>query len=128
MSSIQSLTPIRTDADYRDALALASRYTDLDPEAETAEGAHFDALVTLIEAWERKHYPMPPPDPVEAIRFRMDQSGLSAADLKPYIGGLNRVYEVLNRKRGLSLTMIRKLHRGLGVPLESLIGTGTRRE
>jgi HTH-type transcriptional regulator/antitoxin HigA len=122
MTSIQSLSPIRTDSDYQDALALASRYTDMDPEPESAEGAHFDALVTLIEAWERKHYPLPPPDPVEAIRFRMDQAGLSAADLKPYIGGLNRVYEVLNRKRRLSLAMIRKLHRGLGVPLESLIG------
>jgi len=120
------LTPIRTDEDYRAALALASRLVDLDPDPDTDEGASLDAWVTLIEAWEHKHHPLSPPDPIEAIRFRMDQAGLSPADLKPYIGGLNRVYEVLSRKRGLSLAMIRKLHRGLGVPLESLIGEGQR--
>lgn len=69
---------------------------------DSPEGAHFEALITLIEAYEAKHYPVSPPDPIGAIRFRMEQAGLSAADLKPYIGGLNRVYEVLNGKRGLT--------------------------
>ena len=124
MSKTYTLTPIRSDADYKAALKLAEAYFDApeEPDPDSPEGAHFEALITLIEAYEAKRYPVPPPDPIEAIRFRMDQAGLSAADLKPYIGGLNRVYEVLNGKRGLSLAMIRKLHAGLGVPLSSLIG------
>lgn len=119
---------IRNDADYQKALKLAEAYFDApqEPDPDSMDGAHFESLITLISAWEAKHHPIPPPDPIEAIRFRMDQAGLSPADLKPYIGGLNRVYEVLGRKRGLSLAMIRKLHQGLGVPLESLIGAGTR--
>ncbi len=124
MSSSYTLTPIRSDADHQAALKLAEAYFDApsEPDPDSPEGAHFEALITLIEAYEAKHYPVSPPDPIAAIRFRMEQAGLSAADLKPYIGGLNRVYEVLSGKRGLSLTMIRKLHRGLGVPLSSLIG------
>ena len=79
-------------------------------------------LVTLVEAWEARHYPIGAPDPVEAIRFRMEQGGLTVKDLVPSIGQPNRVYEVLNRKRGLTLEMVRKLHRNLGIPAESLIG------
>lgn len=117
-----TLTPIRTEADYRAALKQAERYVDADPDPDSAEGAYFDALVTLIEAWEARHHPVPPPDPVEAIRFRMEQAGLTVKDLVPSIGQPNRVYEVLNRKRGLTLEMIRKLHRNLGIPAQSLIG------
>ena len=81
-------------------------------------------LVTLIEAYERRHFPMDLPDAVEAIKFRMEQQGLTAKELEPLIGRSNRVYKVLGRKRGLSLTMIRKLHLGLGVPAESLLRQG----
>ena len=78
-------------------------------------------LVTLVEAWEARHYPLELPDPVEAIKYHMEQEGLQARDLVPYIGTRNRVYEVLNRKRPLTLKMIWRLHRGLGIPAESLI-------
>lgn len=85
------------------------------------EGAYFDALLTLIEAYERKHYPLDPPDPIEAIKFRMDQAGLTVADMVPYIGPRHRVYEVLNGKRPLTMHMIRRLMT-LGIPASSLIG------
>lgn len=118
------LKPIRTDADYREALAQAQRMFELpqEPQPDSAEGAYFDALLTLIEAYERKHWPIDAPDPVDAIRFRMEQDGLSPGDLVPYIGARNRVYEVLGRKRPLTLAMIRRLHAGLGIPLEALVG------
>ena len=76
---------------------------------------------TLIEAWERKHYPIAPPDPIEAIKFRMDQAGLSIKDLEPIIGRSNRVYEVLARTRPLTLAMIRRLHKELGISADVLI-------
>ncbi len=124
MKKNQVLTPIRTESDYKAALVRAEAYFDAEeePDPDSDEGAHFEALLTLIQGYEAKHFPLGPTDPVEAIVFRMEQAGLKPVDLKPYIGGLNRVYEVLNGTRGLSLTMIRKLHSGLGVPLESLIG------
>lgn len=84
-------------------------------------GALLEVLATLVEAYEQKHFPIDAPDPVEAIKFRMEQSGLSPKDLEPYIGQSNRVYEVLNRKRPLTLRMIRNLHRGLGIPARVLI-------
>ena len=117
------LKPIRTEADYQAALKAAEAFFDAptEPDPDSEEGAAFDALVTLIEAYERKHYPIDPPDPIEAIKFRMDQQGLSVKDLVPMIGQTNRVYEVLAHKRLLSLTMIRSLHRGLGIPAETLI-------
>ncbi len=90
-------------------------------ELNTPEGDKLDILVTLVEAWEREHYPMDFPDPIEAIRFVMEQRGLEPKDLVPMIGQGNRVYEVLNRKRPLTLNMIRKLHKDLGIPAESLI-------
>ena len=80
-----------------------------------------DVLATLVEAYERQHHEIAPPDPIEAIRFRMEQLGMSRKDLEAYIGGRARVAEVLNRKRRLSLPMIRKLHQGLGIPAEVLI-------
>jgi HTH-type transcriptional regulator / antitoxin HigA len=113
------IKPIKTDADYR--AALAEIETLMTAEASTPEGERLDIMVTLVEAYERRHFPLELPDPVEAIRFQMDQMGLTVKDLEPMIGRSNRVYEVLNRKRPLTLKMIWRLHRGLGIPAESLI-------
>jgi len=113
------IKPIKTDADYRAALEEVE--TLMSAEPNTPEGEKLDVLVTLIEAYEHKHFPLDLPDPVEAIKFEMEQKGLTVKDLEPMIGKSNRVYEVLNRKRSLTLTMIRKLHRELGIPAESLI-------
>lgn len=98
-----------------------SALIDLDPAADTPEGELLDVLGTLVQAYEAKHYPIDPPDPIEAIKFRMDQSGMTVKDLVPYIGSLNRVYEVLSYKRSLSLNMIRRLCDGLHIPAEVLI-------
>lgn len=114
-----NIKPIKTDADYRAALKeIESLMT---AEAGSPEGERLDVLVTLVEAYERRHFPLELPDPVEAIKFRMEQSGLEPKDLEPMIGRRNRVYEVLNRKRPLTLKMIRRLHSELGIPAESLI-------
>ncbi len=115
-----NIRPIRTKADYRAALAEAERL--MDAAAGSPQGDKLDVLATLIEAYERKHYPLDAPDPVEAIKFVMEQRGLVAKDLEPMIGRSNRVYEILTRKRALTLPMIRRLHEDLGIPLESLIG------
>lgn len=115
------IRPIHTEADYQAALREVSAYFDIEPEPGTAEGDRFEVLITLLEAYEARHYPVDLPDPVEAIKFRMEQSGLEPKDLQPMIGRLNRVYEVLNRKRPLTLSMIWKLHQQLGIPAESLI-------
>jgi len=87
----------------------------------TPEGERLDVLVTLVEAYEKKHFPLDLPDPVEAIKFRMEQMGLTPKDLAPMIGRMNRVYEILNHKRPLTVKMIWRLHKGLGIPAESLI-------
>jgi HTH-type transcriptional regulator / antitoxin HigA len=87
----------------------------------TTNGDHLDVLATLIDAYEVIHYPMDPPDPIEAIKFRMEQQGLTRKDLEPLIGTRTRVAEVLNRKRNLSIGMIRRLHEGLGISAEVLI-------
>ena len=115
------IRPIHTEADYQAALREVSAYFDDEPEPGTSEGDRFEVLLTLLEAYEAKHYPVDLPDSVEAIKFRMEQSGLEPKDLQPMIGRLNRVYEVLNRKRPLTLPMIWKLHQQLGIPAESLI-------
>ena len=112
---------IRTKADYQAALQQVAPYFDAEPKTASEAGAHFEAMITLIEAYEAKHYPIAPPDPIEAVKFRMEQQGLKPKDLQPMIGGLNRVYEVLNRKRPLSLSMMRRLHSGLGISAECLI-------
>ena len=119
--STHAIQPIRTEADYQNALRLVAPYFDIEPELDTDAGAHFEALLTLIEAYEAKHYPIAPPDPVQAIKFRMEQQGLTPADLVPMIGQRNRVYEVLNGKRKLTMAMVWRLHTGLGIPAESLI-------
>ena len=113
------IKPISTKADHRAALKEIEALMSV--RRGTPEGDRLDVLVTLVEAWEKKRYPMDLPDPIEAIKFRMEQSGLGPKDLVPMIGQLNRVYEVLARKRPLTLQMIRRLHRDLGIPAESLI-------
>ncbi|MBD9435938.1 transcriptional regulator [Pseudoxanthomonas sp. PXM03] len=117
-----NIHPIRTGKDYKAALRELSAYFDNEPAPGTEEGDRFEILATLAEAYEAKHFPIEAPDPIEAIRFRMEQGGLTVKDLVPSIGQPNRVYEVLSRKRGLTLEMIRNLHRNLGIPAESLIG------
>ena len=121
VKTIAPINPIRTAEDYKAALALVAPYFDNEPELDSDAGAHFEAMVTLIEAYEAKHYPITPPDPIEAILFRMEQQGLKPKDLEPMIGQRNRVYEVLNRKRKLTMAMVWRLHTGLGIPAESLI-------
>ena len=113
------IKPIRTKADYRSALKAVESL--MGTKARTPEGDRLDVLVTLIEGYERQHFPMDLPDAVEAIKFRMEQQGLTPKDLEPLIGRSNRVYEVLNRRRSLTLAMIQKLHAGLGIPAESLL-------
>ena len=113
------IRPIKTDADYRAALNDIENLMMAQPD--TAEGEKLDILVTLVEAYEAKHFPMDLPDPVEAIKFEMERKGLTVKDLEPMIGKSNRVYEILNHKRSLTLKMIWKLHEGLGIPAESLI-------
>lgn len=116
------LHPIRTKRDYKAALKQLSVWFEDEPMPGTEQGDHFEILILLVEAYEAKHFVIEAPDPIEAIRFRMEQGGLTVKDLVPSIGQPNRVYEVLNRKRALTLDMIRKLHRNLGIPAESLIG------
>jgi len=113
------LRPIRTKADYNRALADVERLWGA--TGGTPEGDRLDVLATLIDAYETEHYPMDPPDPVEAIKFRMEQQGLTRKDLEPLIGTRTRVSEVLNRKRSLSIGMIRRLHDHLGISAEVLI-------
>ena len=120
------ITPIRSENDYRAALREVSALVDKDPAPETPDGERLDVLSTLVEAWERKHHPIELPDPVEAIKFRMDQAGLTVKDLEPMIGQSNRVYEVLNHKRPLTLRMIRNLHRGLGISAQVLIAESAK--
>ena len=116
-----NIRPIHTDEDYRAALKNVSALFDNEPEPGTPEGDYFDIMITLIEAYESKQFPVDLPNPIDAIKFRMEQSGLSAADLAPAIGRTNRVYEVLNGKRALTLPMIWKLHDLCGYPEQSLI-------
>ncbi len=113
------IRPIKTDADYRAALNDIENLMMAEPD--TIEGEKLEILVTLVEAYEAKHFPMDLPDPVEAIKFEMERKGLTVKDLEPMIGKSNRVYEILNHKRSLTLKMIWKLHEGLGIPAESLI-------
>ena len=112
---------IRTEADYRAALQEVSALVDLDPAVDSPDGERLEVMGALVQSYEAKHYPIDPPDPIEAIKFRMDQAGMTVKDLVPYIGSLNRVYEVLSYKRPLSLNMIRRLSEGMRIPAEVLI-------
>ena len=114
-----NIKPVKCEADYEAALARVDEL--MDAELDTPQGDELDILVTLIEKYEAQHHPVDAPNPIEAIRFRMDQIGLKDKDLIPYIGQSGRVSEVLGFKRKLTLNMIRKLHSGLKIPTESLI-------
>lgn len=114
-----NIKPIRSDADLQAAFHRLEAI--FQAEEGTPEADEMEVLVTLIEAYEEKHYPIAPPDPIEAIKFRMEQQGLTRRDLEAYIGSSGHVSEVLNRKRGLSLRMIKRLHDGLNIPYESLM-------
>lgn len=113
------IKPIKTEVDYR--ATLSEIETLMMVEGDTPEGERLDILVTLVEAYERKHYALDLPDPIEAIKFCMDQRGLSPRDLEPMIGRRNRVNDILNHKRPLTLKMIWRLHKDLGIPAECLI-------
>ena len=114
-----NIKPIKSDRDYRAALREIESL--MSARARTTAGDRLDVLVTLVEAYERKRFPMEAPDPVEAIKLAMERKGLAPRDLVPMIGRLNRVHEILTRRRSLTLAMIRRLHDGLGIPAESLI-------
>lgn len=115
-----AVRPVRTEADYDAALVEVDALMDAEPGSP--EGDRLDVLVTLVQAYEARHHPVLPPDPVDAIRFRMEQGGLRPRDLEPYIGSRGRVSEVLGRKRSLTLPMIRRLAAGLAIPAGALVG------
>jgi len=116
---MKNLKPIRTKADYEAALVIIERLWRA--RAGTPQGDRLDILATLVDAYENEHYPMDPPDAIEAIKFRMEQQGLDRKDLAAILGSRTRVAEVLNRRRGLSINMIRRLHEKLGISVEVLI-------
>ena len=110
-----TIKPIRSQADYKAALARLEQIWD--PEPDTPAADELEILTLLIERYEERHYPIDPPDPVSAILFRMEQQGLTRRDLEPFIGSRARVSEVLGRRRALTLDMIRRLHAGLHIRL-----------
>ena len=120
------IKPIRTPADYDEALSDVARLWGA--RSGTRDGDRLDVLATLIDNYEAQHYPMDPPDPIEAIKFRMEQQGLERKDLEPLIGTRARVAEVMNRKRGLSIEMIRRLHETLGISADVLIRPSRKQE
>jgi HTH-type transcriptional regulator / antitoxin HigA len=121
-----SLKPIRNKKDHEAALKEVERLWGA--KLGTEEGDRLDVLATLIDVYEAAHYPVDPPDPIEAIKFRMEQQGLSRKDLEPLIGTRTRVAEVLNRRRSLSIGMIRRLHKKLGISAEVLIRPSRREQ
>ena len=114
-----NIKPINTKKDYREALKRIEALWDAEPK--TPEGDELDIVATLVTAYEERNFPISKPEPIDAIKFRMDQMGLTAKDLTPFIGARSKVSEVLNRKRSLSLPMIRRLSSGLKIPSDSLI-------
>jgi len=116
---MEHLKPIRTKADYTAAMAEIGRLWGA--KLGTPEGDRLDILATLVDAYETRHHPMDSPDPIEAIKFRMEQQGLTRRDLEGILGTRTRVAEVLNRRRGLSINMIRRLHDKLGISADVLI-------
>ena len=112
---------IRDEETYKKTLRLVSDLIDKDPSPDSPEGEMLEVLGTLVQAYEERNWPIDSPDPIEAIKFRMEQTGLNIGDMVPYIGPRNRVYEVLNGKRPLTIVMIRRLL-SLGIPASSLVG------
>ena len=121
---MKDIKPIRNEADYEATLVEIERLMEAKPG--TRAGDRLDILVTLVEAYEEKHWQIDPPDPIEAIKLRMAQRGLTHQDLARVLGSKSRVSEVLNRKRPLTLAMIQRLHKEWGIPAESLIRPTTR--
>jgi len=119
-----NVKPIRSKRDHEAALREVDRLWGA--KLGTRDGDRLDVLATLIDTYEAEHYPMDPPDPIEAIKFRMEQQGLSRKDLEPFIGTRTRVAEVLNRERSLSISMIRRLHKHLGISADVLIRPSQR--
>ena len=115
------IKPIRTQGNYQTTLKETSVLMALDPDVNTPEGDRLDVLVTQVQAFEKRNLTMDLADPVEAIKFRVEEQGLQPKDREPMIGQRNRVYEILNRKRPLPLAMIWRVHTGPGIPAESLI-------
>jgi HTH-type transcriptional regulator/antitoxin HigA len=113
------IKPIKNEDDYQAALREIENLFDAAPD--TPEGDRLEVLTTLVEAYEERHYSIPLPDPIEAILYHMESRGLTRRDLEPYVGSRARVSEVLNRKRPLTMEMIRNLHKGLGISAEVLI-------
>jgi len=116
-----NIKPIRTEKDYEETLAQIDAIFDAQPG--TPDGDLLELLTLLVEAYEEQHYPIAPPDPIEAIEFHVERLGLTRRDLEPYIGSRARVSEILNRRRPLTLAMIRKLQAGLGIPAATLLQT-----
>jgi HTH-type transcriptional regulator / antitoxin HigA len=116
---MMNIRPIKTEEDYHNAISRIEALWGA--KKDTPEGDELDLLVTLVESYEMKHYPIVPPDPIDAIKFRMEQMGLTNSDMERYLGSQSRVSEVLNRKRTLSLGMIKSLYKGLKIPAEILL-------
>ena len=114
-----ALRPIRTEADYERTLGEIDALFGAQPD--TPEGDRLEVLTMLVEAYESAHHPVLPPDPIEALQYHLESRGLTPQDLEPYLGSRARVAEVLDRRRGLTIEMIRRLHDGLGLPAEILI-------
>lgn len=114
-----NIRPIKTEQDYHSALTRIEALWGV--SKDTPEGDELDLLVTLVEAYEMKHYPIAPPDPIDAIKFRMEQLGMTPADMVQYLGSQSRVSEILNRKRQLTLSMIKTLYKDLKIPAEILL-------
>jgi HTH-type transcriptional regulator/antitoxin HigA len=123
---LTEINPIRSEADYEKALAKVERLWGA--RSGTPEGDQLDVLATLIDTYESEHHPIDPPDPIEAIKFRMEQQGLTRKDLEGILGTRTRVAEVLNRRRSLSINMIRRLHEKLGISADVLIRPSKKRE
>lgn len=116
---MMNIRPVKTEEDYHNAISRIEAFWGA--KKDTTEGDELDLLVTLVELYEMKHYPIAPPDPIDAIKYRMEQMGLTNADMEKYLGSQSRVSEVLNRKRTLSLGMIKSLYKGLKIPAEILL-------
>ena len=119
------VSPIRTEEDYRVARGRIEKLMSAEPN--TPEGDELDVLATLVDAYESEHFPMDAPDPITAIEFLMEQKGLTRKDLEPMIGSRARVSEVMNRKRGLTLAMVRRVRSGLGISADLLVGPPPRK-
>ena len=116
------IKPIRNMKDYKTARKAVSKFFDDPPKRGTREGDRFEVLLTLLDAYESKHHAIDPPDPIEAIKFRMEQQGLTVQDMVPLIGATNRVYEVLNETRPLTLSMMKRISIGLKISGDVLLG------